>query len=216
DLRKNTTRKIAAINKEVADKEKAKEKERLDRIKVNQSIEASGKRQLTDALISQGSRGLQALTSNEKDAQRIALAASIIQGFLAVQRALANPPGPPVTILSSIATGILAAGNTAVIAAQAFQTGGFPPGANTLIKVNERGQEAVLNAGAVRDIGVGNINAMNSGQGLNKTIVNEITYAPTINVEGEAPRDLIDILREDKEAFAKFFKEDIEERGFFE
>ena len=56
--------------------------------------------------------------------KRSALISSIIQGALAVQRALAVPPGPPFTLLSAIATGIFAALQTATIAAQLLATGG--------------------------------------------------------------------------------------------
>jgi len=156
----------------------------------------------------------QAITTSEKMQQRIALISSIIQGALAIQKAVASA-APPLNLPAIIATSALAAANTATIARQAFVHGGFPHGRNANIRVNERGQEAVLNAGAVRDIGVGNINAMNSGQGLNKSIVNEITYAPTINVTGDTPKDFLDVLREDKEGFSDLIR-DVKDRGFLE
>jgi murein DD-endopeptidase MepM/ murein hydrolase activator NlpD len=60
-----------------------------------------------------------------KEEKRIAIIQSIINGALAVQRALAVPPGPPFTIPSAIAAGIFAAIQTATIAAQPLATGGI-------------------------------------------------------------------------------------------
>jgi hypothetical protein len=59
-----------------------------------------------------------------KNEKRNAIIQSIIQGALAVQRALSFPPGPPVTIPSAVATGVFAALQTATIAAQPLATGG--------------------------------------------------------------------------------------------
>jgi len=197
------TKELTIINKKRDDAEK--QLEIIKQLRQQKSFEAAFA--VGNALVAFG-------IANAKTLQRIELVQSIIQGIGAVQKAFNT--APPANFGLALLTGIKVAANTAAIASQAFQAGGFPTGNNALIKVNERGQEAVLNAGAVRDIGVGNINAMNSGQGLNKTIVNEITYAPTIEVQGEAPRDIIDTLREDKEEFARFFKEDVIERGFLE
>jgi len=59
-----------------------------------------------------------------KNEKRNAIIQSVIQGALAVQRALSFPPGPPVTVPSAIATGVFAALQTATIAAQPLATGG--------------------------------------------------------------------------------------------
>lgn len=59
---------------------------------------------------------------NEK---RNAIIQSIIQGALAVQRALSFFPGPPATVPTAIATGVFAALQTATIAAQPLATGGI-------------------------------------------------------------------------------------------
>lgn len=59
-----------------------------------------------------------------KQEKALAIIQSIIQGALAVTRALAVPPGPPFTIPSAIATGVFAAAQTATIAAQPLATGG--------------------------------------------------------------------------------------------
>lgn len=59
-----------------------------------------------------------------KNEKRNAIIQSIINGALAVQRALSFPPGPPVTVPSAIATGVFSAIQTATIAAQPLATGG--------------------------------------------------------------------------------------------
>lgn len=204
---------VDALNKLTAQKKIINDVELADKKKL-EANKMLLQQQSFDAAFAIGNALVTFGIANAKVLKKIQLVESIIQGVGAVQKALNTPP--PFNFALAAFTGIAAAANTAVIASQAFEQGGFPAGNNSLIKVNERGQEAVLNAGAVRDIGVGNINAMNSGQGLNKSIVNEITYSPTIEVTGEAPRDIIDVLREDKDEFAKFFKEDVVERGFLE
>lgn len=86
---------------------------------IEQSIAAERK------LLQEQTRQAEAEQKRQRKAEkRNALIASIIQGALAVQRALANPPGPPFTIPQAIATGIFAAIQTATIAAQPLATGG--------------------------------------------------------------------------------------------
>ena len=58
----------------------------------------------------------------------LAIIQSIIQGALAVQRALANPPGPPFSIPQAVGAGVFAAVQTALIAAQPLATGGMITG----------------------------------------------------------------------------------------
>lgn len=60
-----------------------------------------------------------------KAEKKIAIAQSIIQGTLAVLRALNTFPGPPITIPTAIATGVFAAAQTATIIAQPLATGGI-------------------------------------------------------------------------------------------
>ena len=60
-----------------------------------------------------------------KAEKKIAIAQSIIQGTLAVLRALNTFPGPPATIPVAIATGVFAAAQTATIVAQPLATGGI-------------------------------------------------------------------------------------------
>jgi hypothetical protein len=73
----------------------------------------------------------------------------------------------PSAIAASISSwGIAAAiGAAAVIALVAgFESGGFPQGKNALIRVNENGQESVLNAGATAMLGRAGVDALNRGE----------------------------------------------------
>lgn len=117
-------------------------------------------------------------------------------------------------IAQSVVVGAIGAMQLAKAAGEAFEEGGFPSGRNAMIRVNERGQEAVLNAQAVNTVGFGAINAMNNGISNQKTITNEISFSPTINIGGDAPTNLLSVLRQNKEEFARFFQEDVVRRGF--
>ena len=191
----------------------AKAKERDADATMRRETEKRGVMQLEDALISSGARVMQAGAKNEKEAQRIALIASVIQGFLAVNRALAHPPGPPTTIPSALATGLLAASNSAAIASQAFATGGFPSGRNAMVRVNEEGQEAILNAGATANLGVGGVNALNNGANINRTVTNQFTYSPTYQIENSGSEDVVELLRRDKESFRDFVNDEMIKTG---
>ena len=63
-----------------------------------------------------------------KAEKKIAILQSIIQGALAVNRALAVPPGPPFTIGSAITAGVFAGIQTATIIAQPLAEGGIVTG----------------------------------------------------------------------------------------
>jgi hypothetical protein len=81
------------------------------------------------ALLEEKNKAAEALQLKAaKDEKKIAIIQSIIQGALAVQRALSFPPGPPVTIGSAIATGVLSAIQTATIIAQPLAEGGVVTG----------------------------------------------------------------------------------------
>lgn len=151
---------------------------------------------------------------NAKVQHKIALAGAIVSGILAVQRTLAHPPGPPTTVPMATLIGVKTAANIAAIAAQSFQEGGFPGGRNAFIRVNEDGQESILNARATAGLGIGGVNALNSGQTINKNVTNEISYSPTIQIDASVPQDVVNILREDKENFADFLQNDIIGRGY--
>jgi hypothetical protein len=152
--------------------------------------------------------------ASAKIQQKIAIVEAVISGALAVQRALAFPPGPPATFPMATLVGIKTAANVAMIAAQSFQEGGFPGGRNAFIRVNEDGQESILNARATAGLGIGGVNALNSGQTINKNVTNEISYSPTIQIDASVPQDVVNILRGDKENFADFLQNDIIGRGY--
>jgi hypothetical protein len=81
------------------------------------------------ALLEEKNKAAEALQLKAaKDEKKIAIIQSIIQGALAVQRALSFPPGPPATIGSAIATGVLSAIQTATIIAQPLAEGGVVTG----------------------------------------------------------------------------------------
>jgi hypothetical protein len=207
-------KRAAEIHNKLQEEKAQKHRETTLKRQENLKLQAKGEEALADSFISSGSRMFQAFIKNEKAAKQVALMASIIQGVLAVQRTLANPPGPPFTIPAAAAVGLKAAANTAVIASQSFQEGGFPRGQNALVRVNERGQESILNADATARLGFGGVNAMNSGQGISKNVTNQITYSPTITVEGEAPGSLLDELDKDRERFGEWLQKDVINRGY--
>ena len=153
--------------------------------------------------------------ASAKTMKKIAMAEAIVQGALAVQRALGSAP-PPLNFALAAITGVATAANVAKIASQAFEQGGFPSGKNALIRVNERGQESVLNARATAGLGIGGVNALNSGQEVNRTISNDIVYSPNITIGGMSSSDMIeDILMKDKQAFANAIN-DVKVRGYLE
>jgi hypothetical protein len=77
--------------------------------------------------------------------------------------------GPPLGFAFAAASVAATAKMVSDIASQKFARGGFPRGRDALATLNDDprgGQEAVLNAGAVRTLGFGGINALNAGRGL--------------------------------------------------
>jgi TP901 family phage tail tape measure protein len=107
---------------------------------------------------------------------------------------------------------------------QKYATGGFPTGANAMVQVNERGQEAVLNAAATARLGRSAINAINSGanpdlsgmyganNSRNSSMV--IHYSPVISFDAStSPQQARDLLHNDKKAFADKIK-DVTRRGY--
>jgi len=212
-IRKKFDDKAAAeIQKKLKKDGKDEETLKANAKKFNNDLIA-GKKALTDTLIAQGSRGLQAFIKDEKTAKKIALITSIVQGALAVQRALASAP-PPLNFISAAAVGAVAVGNTATIASQALVDGGFPQGRNARIKVNEEGQESVLNARATAGLGVGGVNALNSGQQVQNTSINGVTFAPVINIANGSGQAIMDALEDVKPQFSTFIEEEIIEKGY--
>lgn len=102
--------------------------------------------------------------------KRAAEATAITQGFLAVQRALANPPGPPFSIAQAAAAGTTAAVNVARIEATQFQDGiNSIPGIGTqdnfpaLLAPRERVVQAPANKDLTEFLSKQNSNQMQPG-----------------------------------------------------
>jgi tape measure domain-containing protein len=108
--------------------------------------------------------------------QAAAIANATISTAQGVAKALEFGP-----IMGPIFAGMIAAQGGAQIATiasqqyQGYETGGVVPGGEQLIRINERGQEAVLNAQATRAIGKEGVDALNSGKGLSQ--------APVVNLK---------------------------------
>jgi len=83
-----------------------------------------------------------ALKGSAQVSKGLAIGSAIISGRLAVQQALASPPGPPFTIPLALAVGINTAANIATIKAQKFARGTVAaPGGQSI--VGEFGREAL-------------------------------------------------------------------------
>lgn len=181
---------LIAEEEKKAQKQMEFDKKIAEQNKRNLDVQLQGRKDLTDAIISSSAEGLQAATRSEKEAQKIAMAASIIQGALAVQRALAQPPGPPFTIPSAIATGLLAATNTATIAGQAFAQGGIVQGPTTgdQVPIRANGGEMVLTQRDQRDL----LGMIRSGSG-SAGGVTEVNFGEIVI---NAPGGDVDAIRE--------------------
>lgn len=206
--------------KKIEEKQK-KERELLDKkqeeankkkIALNEKIKQS-QIDTANATIDAMHAVLAATRGTAKAQKLVSVSTAIIQGYLAVQKAIASGV-PPWNFITAGLVGIKTAANVAAMRAQPLQTGGFPRGRNALVQLNEQGQEAVLNAGAVAQLGFGGVNALNSGQPITQQVTNQISYSPTIQVEGEASASIVEALRRDKEEFAEFFEKDVLNRGY--
>lgn len=92
-----------------------------------------------------------------------AMAQATIDGVLAVQKALAAPPGWPYNAANVISVGIAAAANVAQIAATGFMSGGYTGnGSRDRIAGVVHGQEYVMNASATARNRAA-LDAMNAG-----------------------------------------------------
>lgn len=115
-------------------------------------------------------------------------------------------------------TGLMIA-QLAQVDAQKMATGGFPQGPNALVQMNERGQEAVLNAQATRRLGRRTINDLNNGRALSSTQSNTsvqqtFIYSPSHNFESSSEKvDIFKALEQDREKFAEFVG-DSRKRGY--
>jgi len=130
----------------------------------------------------------------------LAISGAVIDTYQAANAAYASLAG-----IKKIgpALGIAAAGaaiagglaNVDKIRKQEFAKGGFPQGKNAIIQVNEKGQEAVLNANAVRNLGRNAIDNLNAGKNL-ATNSNIRIAGTTINVYGNPTQETVNNIRD--------------------
>jgi hypothetical protein len=98
-----------------------------------------------------------------------AIAQATIDGYRAVQAALAGPPGPPWSFAIAGVTGAMAAVNVAKIAGVGFQQGGYTGNMATNKEAGVvHGQEYVFDAAATARIGVPALEAMRRGSTLSQ------------------------------------------------
>ena len=200
-----------AAKKQMSDEELAREKAK------NASLKAQRVQAANDAL-----SNLEVLAQGNKEFGALfkagAVAKTIIDTYSGAQAAFTSLAGIPVVGygLGAAAAAAIAAGFVRVnqIRSQQFQEGGFPQGRNALIRVNESGQEAVLNAQAVSRLGREQIEQFNRG-GDTMTRSANLTYAPNmvVNVNGGNPQDVIAVLEQQRELFARFMR-DMKEKGY--
>jgi hypothetical protein len=101
-----------------------------------------------------------------------ALTEAAIAGYLAIQRALAAPPGWPYNAAGVISTGIMQAANVAAIAG--FENGGYTGSVGRKeVAGAVHGQEYVMNAATTARVGVSNLDRIQAGGNLQGT--------PTVN-----------------------------------
>lgn len=217
EILKNQAKNFKLQKNEVARKQALRKQDDADtkRQIANQKALTNARLSAASSVVGSMSTILQLTVKNEKRQKKIALGAAIIQGGLAMMKAIASAPFPA-NLPAVIATGAASAAQIATISTQAFANGGLPVGRNANIMVNERGQEAVLNAQATASLGSGAINRLNNGGSVANTVTNEISYSPTITLGQGSREDFIDLLKDDKEDFANFIQEDLINKGFLQ
>jgi hypothetical protein len=149
------------------------------------------------------------------ESKALAIAEATMAGYQSIVSAMAwgaKVGGPIGAGVAGVAMGALQAAAVAKVAGVGFASGGFPTGANAQIQVNERGQEAVLNASATARLGRGTIDALNSGATLGGGA--SVSYSPAIQINGNASReDISSALSQDKRAFGAMIT-DLFQRGY--
>jgi len=157
------------------------------------------------------------------ETKALAIAEATIKGYQSAVNSYefgSSIAGPP---LGAIMAGLSLSATGAYIgriSSQNFATGGFPTGANANVTMNERGQEAVLNASATARLGRDNINRLNSGQSVdgmgNSTpapAVIQVTYSPTVSFTGAEQPDLFNTLENDLERVGELLNDAVR-RGY--
>lgn len=136
-----------------------------------------------------------------------ALAQATIDGVLAVQKAMAAPPGWPYNAPNVIAVGISSAMNVAKIASAGFQSGGYTGngGINQIAGV-VHGREYVVNASATARNRAA-LEAMNAGAtvgGANVIVNNYVGHDTSVDVQERSDGTVqIDLRRETVNAIAE-------------
>jgi hypothetical protein len=102
------------------------------------------------------------------------------QGAQAVVNALATPPFPLGISLAALATAKTVSSLSKLSSAKAFALGGVVGGGEQMIRVNEQGNEAVLNASATRSLGRETIDLINNGR--SDMIGSPSSNKPQINI----------------------------------
>lgn len=115
--------------------------------------------------------------------------------------ALASIPyvGPALGAAAAAATIAFGGVQIAKISQQSFQEGGFPQGANATVRVNEDGQEAILNARATRALGREGVDALNEG----RSVGNNINISPSITINGPADDRAVSNITDELDSFAR-------------
>jgi hypothetical protein len=125
----------------------------------------------------------------------VAAARIVVNTMLAESQALAQfgPIAGGAMIPWIHGLGALQLATVAATTIKGFEGGGFPEGRNTLIRVNENGPEAVLNARATASLGRPVINALNNGEALGAS------QPVNITVQGNTYNLTRSLTSEDKE-----------------
>lgn len=151
-----------------------------------------------------------------RKAKTYAIAEAIANTAVGFTKALAQ--GGVLGIVTGGAVALAGAAQLATINAQEFETGGFPQGANALVRVNEDGQEAILNAGATRRLGRDAINSLNNGSTYNtnnNSNRNENKFSPVNNiyVNPDSADHIIRALEKQPDVFFRWLDEK-EKKGY--
>ena len=148
----------------ISEEEAANRKQNVDRSYLDARLEA------TSSILGQLST-LQNSKNKEVAAlgKAAAIAQATIDGYRAVQAALAGPPGPPWSFAIAGVTAAVTAANVARIAGVGFQGGGFTgSGSNTSVAGPVHRNEFVMDAAATSRIGVPALEAMRNGSTLSQ------------------------------------------------
>jgi hypothetical protein len=114
------------------------------------------------------------------------------QGAQAVVNALATPPFPLGLSLAALATAKTASSLASLNSTKAFALGGVVGGGEQMIRVNEQGNEAVLNASTTRSLGRETIDLLNNGRADMLNPMGNSKPQININVNGVLSRDVFE------------------------